>query len=91
MLASQLGETNYNYIIDNCKKYGYVLPKLSDFYQLAKRHCREYVESTYDDLNGNGQHDEGEPVTQYHDWRLPTKAEIEMLILERNKKCKILK
>lgn len=80
MLASQLGETNYNYIIANCKKYGYVLPKLSDFYELAKRHCREYVESTYDDLNGNGNHDEGEPVTQYHDWRLPTKAEIEMLI-----------
>lgn len=80
MLASQLGETNYNYIIDNCKTYGYVLPKLSDFYELAKRHCREYVESTWEDTNGNGQPDEGEPVTQYHDWRLPTKAEIEMII-----------
>ena len=80
MLASQLGETNYNYIIANCNEYGYVLPKLSDFYELAKRHCREYVESTYEDLNGNGNPDEGEPVTQYHDWRLPTKAEIEMII-----------
>ena len=80
MLASQLGETNYNYIITNCEKYGYVLPKLSDFYELAKRHCREYVESTYEDLNGNGQPDENEPVTQYHDWRLPTQAEIEMII-----------
>ena len=80
MLASQLGETNYNYIIENCETYGYVLPKLSDFYELAKRHCREYVESTYNDLNGNGEYDEGEPITQYHDWRLPTKAEIEMLI-----------
>ena len=80
MLASQLGETDYNYIIKNCQKYGYNLPKLSDFYTVAKNHCREYVESTWEDTNGNGQPDEGEPVTQYHDWRLPTKAEIEMII-----------
>ena len=80
MLASQLGETNYNYIIDNCKKYNYVLPTLSDFYELAKRHCREYVESTYEYLNGNGKPDPNETKEQYHDWRLPTKAEIEMLI-----------
>ena len=80
MLASQLGETDYNYIIANCKQYNYNLPKLSDFYTLAKNHCREYVESTWEDTNGNGQPDEGEPVTQYHDWRLPTKAEIEMII-----------
>lgn len=80
-LASQLGETDYNYIVENARKAGYRLPVLSDFYKLAENHCREYVEASYEDLNGNGQYDPAtETLTHYHDWRLPTKAEIEMII-----------
>lgn len=85
MLASQLGETNYNYIITECQKYGYKFPGLSQFYEFAKKHCREYVESSYEDVNKNGSYDEGiDNLAQYHDWRLPTKAEIEMIIGYQN-------
>lgn len=79
-LASQLGETDYNYILAACDQYNYVFPGLSEFFTLAERHCREYVETSYEDTNGNNRYDNGEPITHYHDWRLPTRAEIEMII-----------
>ena len=37
----------------------------------AKRHCEQYVEVTYDE-NGN--------TIAYDDWRLPTAAEIDIII-----------
>lgn len=80
MVASQLGGTNVPANRDH-----YVVPKAVGMYTFAKRQCREYVETTYEDLNGNMKYDDGEPVTHYHDWRLPTKAEIELIIkLQRN-------
>lgn len=80
MVASQLGGTNVPANRDH-----YVVPQAVGMYTFAKRQCREYVETTYEDLNGNMKYDDGEPVTHYHDWRLPTKAEIELIIkLQRN-------
>ena len=46
----------------------------------AKRHCEQYAEATYKDLNNNNKYDSGEPVTHYTDWRLPTEKEIEIII-----------
>ena len=84
-VASQLGETDYNYIVEAAKKAGYNLPVLSDFFKLAENHCREYVEASYEDLNGNGQYDPAtETLVHYRDWRLPTKKEIEMIIDYQN-------
>ena len=80
MVASELGETRYQSIIASAASYKYKIPNIKEFYKLAEEHCREYVETTYEDRNNNYQWDEGEPVTHYHDWRLPTKSEIEMII-----------
>ena len=75
MVASQLGET-----ILPKNEYHYVMPGAGGIYTYAKEQCKEYVETNYTDLNNNNQWDEGEPVTHYNDWRLPTKAEVEMII-----------
>ena len=82
MVASELGETRYQSVINAAIKanVSYKIPNIKEFYKLAEEHCREYVETTYEDRNNNYQWDEGEPVTHYHDWRLPTKSEIEMII-----------
>ena len=84
VVASQLGETRYQSIIDDAKKNKYTVPDVGNFYKLAEEHCREYVETSYKDLNGNGKWDqvdgEDEPVTHYDNWRLPTKAEIDKII-----------
>lgn len=84
MIASQLGETYYenvyNYVKTEGTKYGYKLPSLAFYFEAAKRHCQNYVETSYKDENGNHQWDEGEEVTHYNDWRLPTKKEIDMII-----------
>jgi hypothetical protein len=75
MVASQLGES-----ILPKNEYHYVVPGLQGIYYYAKRQCQEYVEARYDDLNESGEYDPGEPVYHYHDWRLPTAAEIEYII-----------
>ena len=75
MVASQLGET-----ILPKNEHHYVMPGAGGIYTYAKEQCKEYVETNYTDLNNNNQWDEGEPVTHYNDWRLPTKAEVEMII-----------
>lgn len=81
MVASQLGES-----VLPTNEHHYVVPGVEGIYYYAKRQCQEYVEARYDDLNGNGQFDAGqkneggEPVYHYHDWRLPTQAEIEYII-----------
>lgn len=76
MLASQLGVTYYDFEMES-DVYKYSSEKL---YQRAKEHCQQYVEVHYDDLNNNHRWDEGEPEYHYHDWRLPTKAEIDIMI-----------
>ena len=75
MVASQLGES-----ILPTNEHHYVVPGLQGIYYYAKRQCQEYVETTYEDLNNNHQWDEGEPVTHYDDWRLPTKKEVDLII-----------
>ncbi len=75
MVASQLGET-----ILPKNEYHYVMPGVGGIYYYARRQCQEYVETSYEDKNNNYQWDEGEPVTHYHDWRLPTEEEIKMIV-----------
>ena len=75
MVASQLGES-----ILPTQEHNYVMPGIQGFYYYAKRQCQEYVETRYDDENGNNKYDVGEPVYHYNDWRLPTKAEIDYII-----------
>lgn len=69
MIASQLGATD---IQTNSNIPGGV--------NQAKQHCKEYVETYYDDNNGNGRWDNGETIHHYDDWRLPTAEEIEIII-----------
>ena len=75
MVASQLGESSLPR-----NEYHYVVPGLEGIYYYAKRQCQEYVEARYEDLNDNHEYDPGEPVYHYHDWRLPTKAEVEYIV-----------
>ena len=89
MLASQLGETNYQQFLETAKSKGYIIPNIKEIYRVAERHCREYVETTFiDEPNELGEYnhmwDEGEEIIEYHDWRLPTKSEIEAIINFQN-------
>jgi hypothetical protein len=81
-LASQLGETNHkqfkDYVAANVPSY--IMPHIKDWYTIAKRQCDNYVETTFDDKNNNNLWDEGEEIIEYHDWRLPTKAEVENIL-----------
>lgn len=81
-LASQLGETCHqqfkDYIANN--QPNYIMPNIKDWYYIAERQCDNYVETTFIDKNGNHLWDEGEEIIEYHDWRLPTKAEISAII-----------
>ena len=79
-VASQLGETRYQSIITLAAQYNYKVPVVGEFYKLAVEHCREYVETTFIDKDGDNTWDEGETVIHYDDWRLPTKAEINAII-----------
>lgn len=86
-VASQLGETRYQSVVNTAAQYPtlYKVPEPGKFYQLAVEHCREYVETTYEDLDGSGTWSKlpdgtDEPVTHYDNWRLPTKAEIDLII-----------
>lgn len=74
MVASMLGETSVPK-----DKDGYIVPKEGGLYPLAQRQCEQYVETHFEDTNGNGTWEEGEPVTHYDDWRLPTKAEVALI------------
>lgn len=89
VLASQLGETNYQQFLNNASYYDYIIPNIKEIYRVAERHCREYVETSFvdkPDANGVYNHmwDEGEEIIEYRDWRLPTKAEIEAIIEFQN-------
>ena len=83
VVASQLGATSFsiinNTIAINKKGYDYKVPSAGYVYKQAVRHCKNYVETTHKDLNGNGIIEENE-ITHYKDWRLPTKAELKMII-----------
>ena len=74
MVASMLGETAVPKDRD-----GYIVPKEGGLYPLAQRQCEQYVETHFEDTNGNGTWEEGEPVIHYDDWRLPTKAEVALI------------
>ena len=80
MVASQLGVTSYQTIFDAAKGTVHTVPNDGTFYKYAVQHCREYVETTYEDKNNNYKWDEGETITYYKDWRLPTKEEINKII-----------
>ena len=83
MVASQLGKTFVPLDRDI-----YDVPEEDGMYLLAKRQCEQYAEATYKDLNNNNQYDPGEPVTHYTDWRLPTDAELKVVInYQRNSRA----
>ena len=75
MVASMLGETQ----VPKDRNDGYIIPDEGGLYPLAQRQCEQYVETSFEDTNGNGTWEEGEPVTHYNDWRLPTKAEVALI------------
>ena len=75
MVASQLGTTTVPYDRD-----GYDVPEEDGMYVLARRHCEQYVEAVYEDTDKSGGYTPGDSVTHYDDWRLPTRAEIELII-----------
>ena len=87
-IASQLGETFYQSVVDEIVKndYGFLIPKVGEIYKLAEEHCRNYVETTYvnDDNKikwwSDGQKTDNSKVIHYDDWRLPTKKEIDQMI-----------
>ena len=83
MVASQLGTTEMPEN-DHPGIYEDASPQM--IYEMAKIHCKQYVETTFEDANGNGKPEPelGEKVTYYHNWRLPTKAEIDMIIEYQN-------
>lgn len=68
MIASQLGATTSTSSTS------------STYVNRAQSHCSQYVETYFDDLNGNRKWDEGEPVHHLDDWRLPTQAEIAIIV-----------
>ena len=75
MIASELGET----IIPQNEAH-YVMPGITTIYDLARKQCREYVETYYVDDDKSGGYTPGDRVYHYDDWRLPTQAEIEYIV-----------
>lgn len=74
MVASQLGETNVP-----TKRDYYDVPLAEGMYVFAKRQCEQYAEAFYEDIDGDGYTPGKDPITHYNDWRLPTKAELEII------------
>lgn len=83
MVASQLGTTEMPKN-DHPGIYEDASPQI--IYDMAKIHCKQYVETKFEDNNGNGipEPELGEKVTYYRNWRLPTKAEIDFIIKYQN-------
>lgn len=75
MVASQLGES---FLPQGTMEYKQ--PDMPFFYKHAKKHCQEYVEARYEDVDGDGKYSPGDKVYHYDDWRLPTAAEIDYLV-----------
>ena len=74
MIASQLGTTEVPQNRDS-----YVVLRAAGMYSLAQNQCEQYAEAYFEDEDGDGRYDEGEKVVHLTDWRLPTKAEIELI------------
>lgn len=68
MIASQLGATSSTESTS------------ATYIERAKSHCSQYVETYFDDDNGNGVWDRGETIHHLDDWRLPTQAEIAIIV-----------
>ena len=81
MVASHLGSTDVpkdRYYSDGRLQYD--VPEAPGMYPLAKRQCEQYVEAIYVDENKDGIYTPNvDPITHYSDWRLPTKAELEII------------
>ena len=83
MIASQLGTTAVPQNRDH-----YTVPLAEGMYAFAQRQCEQYAEAYYTDENGDGEYNPGEPVTHFKDWRLPTRAEVELIVnLQRNSRA----
>lgn len=87
-VASLLGDTRYQSVLNTAAQYPtqYKVPEVGKFYLLAEEHCREYVETVYVQDENDADNEEWyinadkNKVVHYDDWRLPTKAEIDMMI-----------
>ena len=75
MVASQLGETTVQ--VD--EQYYPKVPRAEGMYAFAKRQCEQYAEAFYEDIDNDGYTAGKDPITHYSDWRLPTKAELEVI------------
>lgn len=74
MVASELGGTS----VPKDDKY-YKVPLADGMYEFAKRHCEQYAEAFYEDIENDGYTPNEDPITHYSDWRLPTKAELDVI------------
>ena len=68
MIASQLGATSST------------TSTSQTYIERAKSHCSQYVETYFDDADGDGVWDQGETLHHLDDWRLPTEAEIAIIV-----------
>ena len=68
MIASQLGATSSTESTSQT------------YIERAKSHCSQYVETYFDDADGDGVWDQGETLHHLDDWRLPTEAEIAIIV-----------
>lgn len=48
--------------------------------EIFNEHCKNYVEVYFEDADGDHTWDQGEREVHYDDWRLPTEAEIQIII-----------
>lgn len=82
MIASRLGAIYSTYgglqqVIDTQDSDNNGVP---DRREIFNEHCKNYVEVYFEDADGDHTWDQGEREVHYDDWRLPTEAEIQIII-----------
>ena len=82
MIASRLGAIYSTYgglqqVVDTQDSDKDGVP---DRREIFNEHCKNYVEVYFEDADGDHTWDQGEREVHYNDWRLPTEAEIKIII-----------
>ena len=82
MIASRLGAIYSTYgglqqVVDTQDSDNNGVP---DRREIFNEHCKNYVEVYFEDADGDHTWDQGEREVHYDDWRLPTEAEIKIII-----------